>query len=180
LTSKEKDYVLKNLDLLHEALKVKKLPHQVGAPELIAIDQDDYHAELVGTTASGQQFFITNLFRPASADSPRQEYLAVFLFNEDGDLVDSKVDIFPPGNLSPDELERFEQLQELRLSELGEVSFQDILVKPFAVEHHGEMMGLVPVLYGDEQDEDGWVVEIIPGRFMAFNPPWDSGKYEGN
>jgi hypothetical protein len=53
------------------------------------------------------------------------------------------------------------------------VTFRDIKVKPFAVEYYGEMMGLIP-----SKCEDRWTVELLPGNFMAFWEPWDSGEYD--
>jgi hypothetical protein len=35
-------------------------------PELIAIEHDDYHAEHVGMTVDGRQFFLTDSFDPAT------------------------------------------------------------------------------------------------------------------
>lgn len=66
------------------------------------------------------------------------------------------------------------------LADLGEVTFGDISIAPFAVEAHGHTFGMV--LSGpdpdDPDDEWYWYVTLEPGDFMAFSAPWDSGEYE--
>ena len=52
---------------------------------------------------------------------------------------------------------------------------QDIVVEPFGVERDGITFGLVP--RPPEDDSDHWWVELRPGNFMAFFPPWD-GFYD--
>jgi len=50
-----------------------------GPPDLVAIEPDDYHAEYVGRTADGRQFFLTTPFDPALADEGA-EFIALYLF----------------------------------------------------------------------------------------------------
>lgn len=167
----QKEEVLADLKILQDELKVKTGPVNMGAPQLVLIAQDDYHAEHVGRTEDGLQFFVTPLFVPAFDDKPGNEFIAVFLFNDDGDLVESKVDELGPRLLL--DLDKARALKQTRLDELGEKTFEDIVVKPFAVEHFGEMMGLLPCKY-----EGRWAVELHPGNFMSFSAPWDSGEYD--
>ena len=49
-----------------------------AAPKLIAIDHDDYHAEHVGRTEDGRQFFLTTPFEPATNGRDDCEYVASF------------------------------------------------------------------------------------------------------
>src|SRR5471030_2904509 len=90
-----------------------------GPPELIAIDHDDHHAEHVGRTEDGQQFFLTSPFEPAIGDEKGSEYVALFLFDEEGNLVDAKIDDFGPW-ASVDEKAR-RRVYERRLTDLGDV-----------------------------------------------------------
>ena len=62
------------------------------------------------------------------------------------------------------------------LAELGNVSYERIEVAPFSVEKFGTSFGLIPREPEDEDDE--WAVELLPGNFMAFFEPWDSGNYD--
>ena len=48
-----------------------------GPPETIAIDPDDYHAEHVGRTADGRQFFLTTPFEPAIGGRAGSEFVAL-------------------------------------------------------------------------------------------------------
>jgi hypothetical protein len=143
-------------------------------PELIAIDHDDYHAQHVGHTQDGRQFFLTTPFEPVSGDEKGSEYVALFLFDEEGSLVDAKIDDFGP-RASVDEKAR-RTVYEQRLADLGDVEFDRIEVKPFVVERFGRRFGLIP--RKPEDDDDPWAVELMPGNYMAFFEPWDSGEYD--
>jgi hypothetical protein len=167
----QKEEVLADLKILQDELKVKAGPVNMGAPQFVLIAHDDYHAQNVGRTEDGLQFFVTSLFVPALFDNPGNEFIAVFLFNDDGDLVESKIDELGPR--SKLDLDKARALKRTRIDELGEKEFGDIVIKPFAVEHYGEMMGFLPSKY-----EGRWAVELHPGNFMSFSEPWDSGEYD--
>jgi hypothetical protein len=145
-------------------------------PCLIAIDHDDYHAEHVGRTADGRQFFLTTPFEPASAVGADDggEFVALYLFDAAGKLLEAKIDAFGP-RATMNEEERHRTYQR-RLQELGDVSYERIVVAPFAVERFGTTFGLV--LREPEDEEDVWAVEVQPGNYMAFFEPWDSGDYD--
>ena len=95
-------------------------------PQLVAINHDDYHAEHIGRTSDGRQFFLTTPFV-----ARKSEYVALFLFHQDGNLIEAKIDDFGPRETMDKELHR--KCCEQRLSELGEVTFERIEIKPFAV-----------------------------------------------
>ncbi|CAC5842854.1 hypothetical protein [uncultured Gammaproteobacteria bacterium] len=46
-------------------------------PQKISIDHDDYHAEHIGRTKKGEQFFLTTPFEPAINEKEGCEYIAV-------------------------------------------------------------------------------------------------------
>ena len=161
-----KEEILRDFKLLEQELKSKTEDQNMGAPELIYIEHDDYHARFIGRTANGLQFFFPPIFVPGG-----DEFVVLFVFNESGDLVESKIE-----NLGPRETFDVEHARAVRaewLAQLGPLEFGDIQVKPFAVEHSGEMMGLIP-----ERCPDYWVVQVLPGNVMAFTEPWDSGVYD--
>lgn len=145
-----------------------------GRPERIAINHDDYHAKHIGRTSDGRQFFLTIPFEPAIGDSKGAEYVALFLFDNDGNFVDAKIKDFGPRQ-SVDS-EKIRDCYEGRLRELGKVEFGRIEIKPFSIERFGTTFGLVP--RAPEDDEDDWAVELLPGNYMAFFEPWDSGEYD--
>lgn len=143
-------------------------------PQRIAIEHDDYHAQFIGRTADGRQFFLTTPFEPAIDDQPGCEYIALFLFDDEGNLVEDRIESLGPRATLDQEAakQRFRQI----LENLGEVSFERIEVKPFAIERHGTTFGLITV--EPEDDVDEWTVEMHPGNYMAFFEPWDSGEYD--
>jgi hypothetical protein len=145
-----------------------------GAPDLIAINHDDYHAQHVGRTKDGRQFFLTTPFEPPHGADKGGEYVALFLFDRKGNLIEAKIDDFGPRDAVDENKRR--SLYEERLASLGEVAFDRIEVKPFAVEKFGRQFGLIT--REPEDDDDSWAVEMLPGNYMAFFEPWDSGDYD--
>lgn len=143
-------------------------------PKLIAIDHDDYHAEYVGRTHDGRQFFLTTPFNAATPASPGREFVALYTFDRDGNLLQATIDDCGPRATL--DRRHWETLQQTRLRELGPVSFERIEIAPFVVERDGLQFGLIP---REPESEGGtWSVELQPGNFMAFYPPWDSGTYD--
>ena len=145
-----------------------------GKPNIIAIEHDDYHAEHVGRIKDGRQFFLTTPFEPALGAKQGSEFVALYLFDVAGKLLEAKIDNFGP-RATMNENER-RKLCERRLQELGDFTFERIEVAPFAVVRFGTTFGLV--LREPEEEGDPWAVEAQPGNYMAFFEPWDSGEYD--
>jgi hypothetical protein len=53
---------------------------------------------------------------------------------------------------------------------LGQVHLAPIEVAPFRVEYFGTEFGLIYTRF----EESEWV-ELHPGNYVAFTPPWDGG-----
>jgi len=141
-----------------------------GPPKLITINHDDHHARYVGRTKDGKQFFLTVSFALATGQHGQREFLALYTFDKKGNFLDAKIDdLEAPLTDGQD----FESLRDKRLDELGELSFGRIKISPFAVERFGLTFGLIP-----DKSEDEWTVELQPGNYMAFCPPWNSGEYD--
>lgn len=147
---------------------------QTGSPKLIAIDHDEYHAKHIGQTSNGQQFFLTTPFQPPVKNDPGAEYVALFLFDQNGKLIEAKIEDFGPRPTCDEQARR--QCYETYLAELGDVTFQRIEVQPFSISRFGVDFGFIP--FEPEDDEDEWAVELHPGNYMAFYEPWDSGDYD--
>ena len=145
-------------------------------PRLVAIDHDDYHAEHVGRTSDGRQFFLTTPFEPASAVGANDggEFVALYVFDTAGKLLEARIDAFGPRATVNEESVR--RVYQQRLQELGEVSYERIEVAPFTIERFGTTFGLVP--REPEDEDDVWAIEAQPGNYMAFFEPWDSGDYD--
>lgn len=143
-------------------------------PALITINHDEYDASHVGCTADGLQFFVTTPFVPATGDSAGREFIAVYLFDKNGSLVDARIDdLGPRATLDRGKARR---LFEQRIKELGRLEHRRIQVRPFEIECFSTKFGFVP--RPPEDEEDSWWVEVQPGNYMAFHEPWDSGEYD--
>jgi hypothetical protein len=145
-----------------------------GAPDIIAINSDDYHAKHVGRTADGRQFILTTPFEPAAGGPEGAEYVARYLFDSKGALLEAKIEDFGPRATLDDNKRR--QAYDRLLQELGDVTLDRIEVAPFSVERFGTTFGLV--VREPAEEEDVWAVEMQPGNYMAFFEPWDSGDYD--
>ena len=141
----------------------------MSAPERITVPHDDYHAEYVGRTPDGRQFFLTTPFEPGG-----NEYVALFLWDANGEFLEAKIDNFGPRDSMDDVARR--HAFDSRLAGLGEVEYEEISVAPFSVDRFGSEIGLVP--RPPEDEDDLWAVELLPGNYMAFFEPWDSGDYD--
>jgi hypothetical protein len=131
-------------------------------------------AEYVGRTANGRQFILTTPFEPASSRRKGCEFVALYLFDGEGKLLEAKIEDFGPRANLDDEKRR--EVRDRWLRELGDVTYERIEVAPFAIERFGTTFGLV--LREPEDEDDPWAVEMQPGNYMAFFEPWDSGDYD--
>ncbi|MGI8905213.1 MAG: hypothetical protein ACR2IE_01840 [Candidatus Sumerlaeaceae bacterium] len=145
-----------------------------GAPEYIEIEHDDYVAKYVGRTPDGRQFFLTEPFVPATSAEQGREFLALYLFDQSGKLLNAEIrDLGTRGNVADSGCQ---ETRDGLLTSLGTTEFARIRVKPFEVERFGVSFGLIPREPEDEDDE--WAVEAQPGNYMAFFEPFDSGEYD--
>ena|SRR5579883_1456497 len=142
-----------------------------GPPKTIAINHDDYHAEHIGRTADGRQFFLTTPFEPATDHNEGCEYIALFFFDMKGKFLDARIESF--GSRSQMDYKHCMSVRDQWLAELGPVEYCRIEVEPFQIERFNTAFGLIP-----RGPEDGWTVELHPGNYMAFFEPWDSGEYD--
>jgi len=146
-------------------------------PAKIAIEPDDYHAEFVGQTEAGTQFFLTTPFVPATPGQPRREFIALYLFDPAGQLVEARIDPWDHGEGDGDIEARLRRIESW-LADLGDYVHTRIEVQPFRLERFGVEFGLIP-RPPEEGDVDGkWWVILEPGNYMAFHEPFDSGDYD--
>lgn len=144
-----------------------------GRPEIIAIEHDDYLAKHVGWIGD-RQFILTTPFEPAIGGKPGSEFIALYVFNTDGKLLEAKIDEL--GSRTTLDKDKAKRLYDQRLKELGDIHFGRVNVAPFSVKRFGTDFGLV--VREPEEEDDLWAVEMQPGNYMAFFEPWDSGEYD--
>jgi hypothetical protein len=143
-------------------------------PAIVAIDHDDYAAKYVGRTRDGRQFILTTPFEPAINGQAGAEFLALYIFDEAGKVIEVKIENLGP-RATMDE-ERRVQLRDEWLRQLGDVTFDRIDVAPFSVKRFGTEFGLI--VREPEDEDDILAVEMQPGNYKAFFEPWDSGEYD--
>lgn len=145
-----------------------------GPPKTVALANDDYSAKYVGRTADGRQFFLTNPFVPAIGGNPGREFLALYLFDKDGALLDAQIqDLGIRAKLDEDAARA---RQTALLESLGTVKYRKIKVAPFKVERFGMEFGFIP--QPPEEPGENWAVIVEPGNYMCFCPSWTSGDYD--
>lgn len=147
-----------------------------GPPNTVALDRDDYHAEYVGWTGDGRQFFLTTPFVPADevGTATGREFIALYIFDKAGQLESATIDDLGP-RATMDEAARNARRDEL-LASLGEIEYRRIQVAPFRLERFGVEFGFIP--QPPEEPGDDWSVIVMPGDVMCFWPPWTSGDYD--
>ncbi len=143
-------------------------------PKLITITNDEYEAKFIGKTQDNRQFFLTTPFVPKSDRTDGREFIALYLFDFQGNFLEAKIDDLGIREEMDDDYRI--SLFQSRLDELGEISFQPIIIAPFRLEKFGTEFGFI-VHKPEEMDEDWWVT-VEPGDYMAFYSPWDSGDYD--
>ena len=147
-----------------------------GPPAAVVLANDEHHAEYVGRSSGGRQFFLTTPFVPADqsgADTGR-EFIALYVFDSRGTLESAVIEDLGPRSRT-DEAARVRRRDAL-LASLGDVTHAPISVAPFRIERFGVEFGFIP-RPPEEPDED-WCVIVEPGNYMCFWPPWDTGDYD--
>jgi hypothetical protein len=148
---------------------------QTPPPEYIVMHHDDDCASHIGQTALGLQFFLTRPFLPTQDDTHLGcEFIALYLFDRDGFCVEARIDNLGPREyLNPSVADAaFAQ----RLSELGNVAYGSIRIRPFQMQHAHTVFGFVA--HEPLHTDDEWYITVEPGNYMAFHAPWDSGDYD--
>ncbi len=141
---------------------------------LVTITPDEYHAENVGRTLDGRQFFLTTPFVAASREESGREFAALYIFDAAGALVSSQIEDL--GLNCHAAAESAKAYPTKFLSLLGKISIETIKIQPFQVEQFGLVFGLI--LRPGETDDDPWWAHFEPGNYMAFPEPFDSGEYD--
>lgn len=145
-----------------------------GPPKTVSLAHDDHHARFVGRTADGRQFFLTTPFVPAFGGDAGREFVALYIFDKDGVLLDAQIEDL--GTRAEMDEAAARARHAALLESLGPVKYRKIKVAPFKIERFGVVFGFIPQP-PDEEIED-WSVIVEPGDVMCFWPPWTSGDYD--
>jgi hypothetical protein len=124
----------------------------------------------VGRTFDERLFFLTSPWIPENLNEPRREFVALYIFDFEGNLIDAEID----ERENPESFEEEEQLMRRRLKQLSKKTYRCIRVVPFGIYKYGIEFGLIP--FQSEVNGDWWV-NMQPSNYMAFCAPWDNGEY---
>ena len=124
---------------------------------------------------SGKAFVNTRSFSespfiPADEGIEGREFIALFTFTAEGDLLEALIDDFGPRAKMNDDAH--EALLIQRRADLGPITYGRIEIAPFKLSKYGTDFGLIV------SDDDASCVEMQPGGYMVFYTPWTSGKYD--
>jgi hypothetical protein len=161
-------------------------------PEVLVIPHDDHHGRWVGRLPNGDGLFITTPFTCGAHPDQSREFLAMYRFSAEGDLLDARIEELGsrselvgearagrlPGNVAPENATMKKGIEAL-LAEHPGLVFGDIKAKPFCVGRFGLKFGLIPDTaedFDDDEDFEPVYVTLLPGNYMAFMAPW-SGEY---
>lgn len=147
----------------------------MAIPSKIPIQRiEDYHTHFIGKTRDGKQFFGYETFVFANGipssdwEKSRKEYAVLYIFDKEGNHL--KTDHCFVGMTSDINHSITRSKLEQMISELGDVEFTDIEVKPFQTIIDGIVFGLIP-------NEEYETVDLEPSSTISFHEPWD-GEYD--
>lgn len=145
-------------------------------PELIPITrEEEYHTHYLGETNDKKLFFGYETFvfpkgYPSESDwqKERIEYALVYLFDLNGNHIETKYKC--TGKTSDISSGYTSRLLDQLITELGDINFKDISVKPFKTVIDKIEFGLIA-------DEESQMIELQPSSTIAFSEPWDGGYH---
>ena len=115
-------------------------------------------------------FFATTPFHFSSDDQSGREFLAIYLWEQNGTFSEAVIaERVPAADGGRNSLSQFVS-ENLAPRDL--LRFEPIEVAPFEVSRFGLTFGFIYVEYQGSR----WV-EVLPGNYIAFYPPWN-GDYD--
>jgi hypothetical protein len=145
-----------------------------GSPAAVLMSTDDYHLKDFGKAGDGSILWMGSQLRYDYKAEDTIDYIFKFVFNTDGELIDSEIRTLGSRNLIKDGVFQ-EELGGLREAN-PIIAPASAVIKTFTVVHEGIEFGLV--VRTPEDAEDVWAVEFMPGNTMAFFEPFNSGDYD--
>ena len=141
-----------------------------AVPEKIYLVPDDYRIEQAGHLADGRLFWVD--VQLSSANGQTQDFICTYVFDADGNLTGHIIELI--GARGEYQAGAVERAIGNQLAALGDHTQAAIWVRPFQVESHDVIFGLVPrQVFGGE-----WRVDAMPGNTLSFYAPWEAGEYD--
>lgn len=138
---------------------------------------EDEHTHYLGKCENGRLFWGYDTFVftvPVTERSGndwakyRREYAVLYIFDNNGEFLEAKY-LFA-GLTSETNGDPLNEEIEVMIAALGEVTYQDIEVKPFQTVIDGFTFGLVV-------DEENETINLQPSSTISFQEPWDGEYY---
>jgi hypothetical protein len=150
-------------------------------PEKVHLIPDDYHIERVGRFPDGKLIYQETQLWYDGNDT--RDFVVSYVFDMDGNLIDDVVTLVGVrGRYAKDAMATARSQHE---EMYGDFEITDIWVKPFSINRHDLVFGLLAERPYDDEDEvefedgdDGWRVTAMPGNTLQFYAPWDEGLYD--
>lgn len=135
---------------------------------------EDYHTHHIGKYESGKQFWGYQTFvftkrqflEGEKYENYRREYAVLYLFDKEGNFNEAKFEF--AGTTDSLKFDTSEKVEEM-VTQLGEIEYCNIEIKPFEVLIDNFIFGLVP-------NEETEMIELQPSNTIAFSEPWE-GEY---
>lgn len=143
---------------------------RAGYPERILLIPDDYHLRHVGRLADGRQYWIDVQLLSDPRTRVTRDFVCLYVFDAAGGLEMHEIHALGPR--TPDQPAASAVIAEL-LQSLPGTRASEIRVRPFSVEHDGQVFGLVVRDTGSDYVVDAW-----PGMTLMFYAPWPDGGYD--
>jgi hypothetical protein len=140
------------------------------APEKIRLIPDEWDLRNVGRVRDGRLFFVQGQLD--YIDGVTRDFVCTFIFDSDGRLVDRSIELIGTRGAYPED--SVSSAMRRHLATLGDYMRTDIWVRPFSIESHDAVFGLIP----RKTDSGEWRVEFMPGNTLSFYSPWEAGEYD--
>lgn len=142
---------------------------------------DDYHLHEVGVLGNGAGYWIDVQLNPENGST--RDFVTTYVFDVEGRMIWHLIEDM---DLRSDPRQKsVKETIAAHKAKLGAAERSDIWISPFSVEAHGLTFGLVVRKPEEDDDpeylnslnEDGPLVDVMPGWTLMFHPPWDEGSY---
>ena len=139
-------------------------------PDKVRLIPDQWHIHNVGSLSDRRLFLVDSQLE--FGNGVTRDFVCTFIFDADGRLVEHSIELVGDRGAYP--CENVGRLISRHLAALGDRALGEIWVRPFRVQSHGTVFGLIP-----RRVENGeWCVEFMPGNTLSFYPPWEACEYD--
>lgn len=142
---------------------------------------DRRHLRDVGQLNNHNNYWIDVQLQSEGKDT--RDFVATYVFDSDGKLISHNIiDLGlrsdPKSTSAATIIAQERGRLGLRKTFFGRRKRSDFWVRPFSVEAHGLVFGLVVRERDEAEPENILAVDALPGLTIMFHPPWPEGLYD--